>query len=118
MNEYQESVELYHKHIDERWNKLSKDEQLDYFCAVVKRIYEAELVDGPTSYRGVLYGKFGFGPEAYASAQESGYLALHNAIYTAEAERTLLQHYTEFLRKELKVDVTDEAVTRYYGSYY
>ena len=63
------------------WNRLSKTEQLQVFCAVVRRIHEGELVQG-RSYRGVLYDTFGFGLEAYMRAQLAGYMDLHNAIFT------------------------------------
>jgi hypothetical protein len=62
------------------WNSFSKEDQLKIFCAVVRRIYKAELEDKGT-YRYALYDVFEFGPESYASAQLSGYLALHNAIF-------------------------------------
>lgn len=65
------------------WNSLSKVEQLQMFCAVVRRIYQGEIVDG-RSYRGVLYDTFGFGQEAYLRAQFAGFMDLHNAIYTHE----------------------------------
>jgi len=62
------------------WNSLSKEDQLKVFCAVSRRIYQGEIVDRG-SYRHVLYDTFGFGPEAYAQAQMSGYLTIHNAIF-------------------------------------
>jgi len=62
------------------WYTMSKEDQLKVFCAVVRRIHKAELEDR-RSYRGALYNVFGFGPEAYAQAQMSGYLDIHNAIY-------------------------------------
>ncbi len=68
---------------EDYWNSLSKEEQLKVFCAVVRRIHQAELVDQGT-YRHALYGVFGFGPESYAQAQMSGYLDIHNALYTEE----------------------------------
>lgn len=61
------------------WNSLSKEDQLKVFCAVVRRIYEGEIVD-EGSYRHVLYSTFGFGPEAYAPAQCAGYLTIHNLL--------------------------------------
>lgn len=65
------------------WNSLTKDEQLKVFCAVVRRIHKGELQDRG-SYRYVLYQTFGFGPEAYAQAQMSGYLSIHNALFDSE----------------------------------
>jgi len=68
---------------EEYWNSLTKDEQLKVFCAVVRRIHKGELQDRG-SYRYVLYQTFGFGPEAYAQAQMSGYLSIHNALFDSE----------------------------------
>jgi hypothetical protein len=62
------------------WNSLSKEEQLKAFCAISRRIHKGELEDRGT-YRYVLYEIFGFGPEAYAPAQLSGYLTIHNALF-------------------------------------
>jgi alanyl-tRNA synthetase len=61
------------------WNSLSKEDQLKAFCAVVRRIYEGEMVD-QGSYRYVLYDTFGFGVESYVQAQDAGYLEIHNAL--------------------------------------
>ena len=65
---------------EEFWRELTPDQQLDAFCCVVRRIYQGDVVD-QTSYRGVLYDVFGFGPEAYVPAQCAGYLEVHNLIY-------------------------------------
>ena len=64
---------------EEYWNSLTKEQQLDAFCAVVRRICQGELDDNGT-YRYVLYDIFKFGPESYGSAQMAGYLDLHNQI--------------------------------------
>ena len=78
------------------WNSLSKEDQLKCFCAVARRIYQGEIVD-KGSYRHVLYTTFGFGPEAYASAQMAGYLAIHNAIYDSEHEGKTLEAFAKHL---------------------
>jgi hypothetical protein len=62
------------------WASLTHDQQLSVFCSVVRRIHRAEITER-TSYRGALYGVFGFGPEAYVQAQEAGYLDIHNLQY-------------------------------------
>lgn len=81
--DFSESYEKAMKEIEQRqeeyWNSLSKDEQLKAFCAVVRRIVQAELKD-KGSYRWALYDVFGFGPEAYIQGMECGFMALHNAI--------------------------------------
>lgn len=68
---------------EDYWNSLTKDEQLKAFCAVSRRIRQGELIDKGT-YRHVLYGVFGFGPEAYGAAQMAGYMEIHNSIVTGE----------------------------------
>lgn len=61
------------------WNALPYEAQLDLFCAVVRRIHQAELVD-KGSYRHTLYQVFKFDVDAYVRGMDCGYLALHNAI--------------------------------------
>ena len=78
------------------WNSLTKEQQLQAFCAVSRRIYKGELED-QGSYRWVLYDVFGFGPEAYAPAQLAGYLSIHNAIFSADHEHRLLSKFGEHL---------------------
>lgn len=80
---FQEAMDLIEKDSEAFWNSLSKDDQLKAFCAVSRRIHQGEIVD-KGSYRHVLYGVFGFGPEAYAPAQCAGYLDIHNAIVTED----------------------------------
>jgi hypothetical protein len=65
------------------WNGLSKDDQLKAFCSVMRLLYKAEIEERG-SYRYTLYDVFGFGPESYAQAQMSGFLAIHNAIWDGE----------------------------------
>jgi hypothetical protein len=77
---------------EQYWNSLSKDDQLKAFCAVVRRICKAEMVD-KGSYRYALYNVFGFGPEAYIQAQDAGYLALHNAIVDDGYDNRVLQAF-------------------------
>jgi hypothetical protein len=61
------------------WESLTKEQQLQAFCAVSRRIRKGEIELGG-SYRYVLYQVFGFGPEAYAPAMYAGYMDIHNAI--------------------------------------
>ena len=69
----------YEKKNDEWWNGLSEVEREDAFYAVIKRIYEAELIEKGT-YRYVLYNKFKFGPGMYVAGMDCGFMALHNSI--------------------------------------
>jgi hypothetical protein len=67
-NQFNEAMAEVEKESEAYWNSLSKEEQLKVFCAVSRRIHQAEIVDQGT-YRYALYNVFGFGPEAYAPAQ-------------------------------------------------
>lgn len=79
---------------EQYWNSLTKEQQLQVFCAVCRRIYKGDIEDGGT-YRYVLYNVFEFGPEAYAPAQLAGYLAIHNAIYSETHEQDVLQAFAQ-----------------------
>ena len=92
-NEAMNQIEL---ESEQYWNSLTKEQQLQAFCAVSRRIYKGEIED-QGSYRWVLYDVFGFGPEAYAPAQLAGYLSIHNAIFSADHEHQLLSKFAEHL---------------------
>lgn len=77
-----ESAHQFDAHSEAYWNSLTKDQQLDVFCAVVRRIYQGDVKER-RSYRGVLYDVFEFGPDSYAPAQYAGYLTIHNMLYEA-----------------------------------
>lgn len=87
LDEVSESIkqcrDLYDRQNDVWWNSLSQDEREYAFYAVVKRIRKAEL-DDRRSFRGVLYGEFGFGTEMYGVAMDAGYMELHNALFDGE----------------------------------
>lgn len=99
-NEFNRAMNEIEQHSENKWNALSKEDQLDYFCAVVRRIHQGEVEDS-RSYRGVLYDVFGFGPEAYGSAQMAGYLDIHNLIYSSDYEHKLLCKYGEYVAERL-----------------
>jgi hypothetical protein len=71
------------------WNSLNKDDQLKAFCSVMRLLHKAELEEHG-SYRYTLYDVFGFGPESYAQAQLSGFMAIHNAIWDGERLHSLI----------------------------
>lgn len=98
---------------EEFWNSLSVEDQIKCFCAVSRRIYKGEIEDKGT-YRWVLYDVFRFGPEAYAQAQDAGYLAIHNSIMGPEEERNLLLAFA----KHLGVENPDQSVSNFYGQTY
>jgi hypothetical protein len=95
---------------EQYWNSLTKEQQLDAFCAVCRRIYKGEIVDKGT-YRYVLYDVFGFEPEAYAPAQMAGYLTIHNSIFDAELEYKLVLKFAEFC------DIPESKVEQFWKQY-
>lgn len=76
---YAEARKIYRAQEEATWNSLSYDQQLDVFCAVVRRIHKAELIDDG-SYRHALYTVFGFDLDAYGRAMDAGYMELHNSV--------------------------------------
>jgi hypothetical protein len=107
-NQYQEAVDRMVKKQEEYWNSLTKEQQLDAFCCVSRRIFEGEIKN-KGSYRHVLYSVFGFGPEAYMLAQEAGYLAIHNSIFTAEYESLMLHAFC----KKYNIEDAENKVTNF-----
>lgn len=78
-DEYNKAQEAVKEQQEQFWNSFTKQQQLALFCAVVRRIYQAEIVER-RSYRGTLYDVFGFDEAAYGLAIEAGYMTLHNSI--------------------------------------
>jgi len=107
-NLFNEAMNLIEKDQEAYWESLSKENQLKAFCAVVRRIYQAELVDRG-SYRYALYNVFGFGTESYMQAQMAGYLSLHNAIFTADHEDRLLLAFC----KKYNIEDAQKKVTEF-----
>jgi hypothetical protein len=102
-NEVMKSIE---DRSEQYYNSLTKEQQLDAFCAISRRIYRGEI-EQRGSYRYVLYDVFGFGTEAYAQAQCAGYLAIHNSIYSGQnpddhVKLDVLTREVERLKKKLK----------------
>lgn len=93
------------------WNSLTKEQQLKAFCAVVDRIYRCEKMG--KSYRGILYGEFGFGKEAYTQAMDAGFMYLHNSFYDQEMEYNLLLTFA----KALDIPDAEKIVKKYIGDF-
>jgi len=106
-NAFNEAMKRIEEAQEEYWNSLTKEQQLDAFCAVVRRIRQGDMID-KGSYRYVLYQVFDFGTEAYMPAQMAGYLDIHNAIFTSEQEARLLESFAKFH------GLPEDAVSRYY----
>lgn len=97
---YEHAMKEIEKEQEEYWNSLSKDDQLKAFCAVSRRIHQAELID-KGSYRWALYDVFGFGPESYTQGMDCGYMAIHNAIVDENYDVRLLKAFCT------KFEITD-----------
>ena len=115
LRELEEISRVFNKVMDEiereseaYWNSLSKEQQLQVFCAVSRRIHQAELVD-QGSYRYALYNVFGFGPESYAPAQMAGYLAIHNSIFSSEHESRMLKAFCT----KYSIEDADKKITEF-----
>ena len=78
--EYEKAMKAVEADQEVYWNSLTKDQQLDVFCCVVRRIHKAELKDKGT-YRYVLYTAFGFDESSYVLALDAGYMDIHNSLF-------------------------------------
>jgi hypothetical protein len=105
-NQYQDMTESY-------WTGLEPEEQLWAFCAMMRRLCKAELDEG-RSYRGTLYDVFGWGPEAYAAAQLSGFMDLHNSIYKFEDLVHVVKSTLETLEIEVDSEKLSSAVAKHF----
>jgi hypothetical protein len=79
----EEAREQYTQKAKEYFESLETDNQLLLFFYITNLIFENYFND-KGSYRGLLYDKFGFGPEAYSLGCDSGMFSLHNAISTPD----------------------------------
>lgn len=75
-----------------KYKELYSHDRLDIFCAIVRRLYQAEI-ENRCTYRYILYDIFGFDPEAYSRAQDAGFLALHNSIMNEEYDEEMLRAF-------------------------
>ena len=108
---FREAANAYQQMANSYFSGLSPEEQLWAFCAVVEKLCKGELDEG-RSYRGVLYGTFGWGPEAYAVAQHAGFLALHNSIYRFEDMKFVLESTLKDLELEVDPEKLSDALAR------
>ena len=101
----EEVQEQYTKKAKEYYDSLEMDNQLLLFFHVTNVIFENYFNDNG-SYRGLLYDKFGFGPEAYSLGMDSGMFTLHNAISTPKEN----EEKFEALMKFLDLDLTKQQI--------
>jgi hypothetical protein len=110
--QFEQSFKDLEQQQEEYWASLTKEQQLDLFCCVVRRLVKGELEDN-RSYRGILYDIFEWGPEAYATAQMAGYINLHNAIFKKERLHEILVG----VLKEVEVDIDPEVLNQELGKH-
>ena len=99
----EEALEQYEQKAKEYYDSLGMDNQLLLFFYITNVIFKNYFKDNG-SYRGLLYDKFGFGPEAYSLGMDSGMFALHNSISTPDESEerfnTLVAHLKLDLSKK------------------
>ena len=106
-DEYKESLEIqeealeqYTQKAKEYFDSLEIDNKLLLFFHITNTIFE-NYFKYNSSYRGLLYDKFGFGPEAYSLGMDSGMFALHNAISTPDESEERFNILVKFLKLDL-----------------
>jgi|APFre7841882654_1041346.scaffolds.fasta_scaffold24592_5 hypothetical protein len=91
-----ENSKDYEKGCNDWWSSLSYNERLMAFYSVCKRIHKGDIEER-RSYRGVIYDVFKFGPDAYSTGMDCGYMDIHNYIIKGiEADHKEI----ELVRKE------------------
>jgi hypothetical protein len=96
----EEALEQYKQKAKEYFNSLEIDNKLLLFFHITNTIFE-NYFKYNSSYRGLLYDKFGFGPEAYSLGMDSGMFALHNAISTPDELEERFDTLVKFLKLDL-----------------
>ena len=100
--------EQYKQKAKEYYDSLETDNQLLLFFYITNIIFENYFKDNG-SYRGLLYDKFGFGPEAYSLGCDSGMFTLHNAISTPDELEERFSALMKFLKLELSKEDMNSA---------
>ena len=96
----EEALEQFEQKAKEYYDSLGMDNQLLLFFYITNVIFRNYFKDNG-SYRGLLYDKFGFGPEAYSLGLDSGMFALHNAISTPDESEERFHTLVKFLKLDL-----------------
>ena len=111
----EEALEQYEKMAKEYFDSLETDNQLLLFFHITNVIFKNYFTD-KGSYRGLLYDKFGFGPESYSLGMDSGMFTLHNAISTPDELEERFEALMKFLKLELSKEDMNSARNFYlYG---
>jgi hypothetical protein len=95
-----EAKEEYTQKAKEYFKSLEMDNQLMLFFYITNVIFKNYFNDNG-SYRGLLYDKFGFGPEAYSLGCDSGMFTLHNSISTPDEIEARFLNLVKFLKLDL-----------------
>ncbi len=108
-DEYKEFLDMevkaiveYNQKAKEYFQSLETDNQLLLFFYITNIIFENYFND-KGSYRGLLYDKFGFGPEAYSLGMDSGMFALHNSISTPDELEERFNTLVKYLKLDLSI---------------
>ena len=96
----EEALEQYTQKAKEYFESLETDNQLLLFFHITNQIFENYFKDN-SSYRGLLYDKFGFGPESYTIGMDSGMFAIHNSISTPDESEERFNTLVKFLKLDL-----------------
>ena len=106
-DEYKEFLEIeekalveYKQKAKEYFQSLEIQNQHLLFFHVTNTIFQNYFKD-KGSYRGLLYDKFGFGPESYSLGLDSGMFSIHNSISTPEENDKKFQALMKFLDLDL-----------------
>jgi hypothetical protein len=96
----EQALGQYKQKAKEYFDYLETDNQLMLFFHITNVIFENYFKDNG-SYRGLLYDKFKFGPEAYSLGMDSGMFTLHNSISTPDENEERFNALMKFLKLEL-----------------
>ena len=96
----EEALEQFEQKAKEYYDSLGMDNQLLLFFYITNVIFKNYFKDNG-SYRGLLYNKFGFGPEAYSLGMDSGMFALHNSISTPDESEERFNTLVTYLKLDL-----------------
>ena len=112
----EEALEQYTQKAKEYFESLEMNNQLLLFFHITNTIY-ANYFEDNSSYRGLLYDKFGFGPESYSIGMDSGMFAVHNAISTPDESAERFNALMKFLKLDLSKQELISAANYFYHGF-
>lgn len=81
LDELDKALDIYSNEAKNAFESLTYEQKLKIFFHVTNTIYRAELVEN-CSYRTVLYDKFNFDIDSYTIGMDSGFMYIHNSLYS------------------------------------